>query len=134
MVVPAPPSGPGSGLRSRVPGVGTASRTGTRRAADARAAPGRPAGEEAQVDDPARSGAISPAAQTNTKWYGDGTEIPTDEGKPHLAAERDMRSRRLLGLALREQHDAPLASGALAMAVTVHSTWTAHALRQLHGR
>jgi hypothetical protein len=59
-----------------------------------------------------------PAAQLNRKWYGDGTEIPTDEGKLHLASVLDMGSRRVLGFALREHHDAQLAYGALAMAVT----------------
>jgi transposase InsO family protein len=60
-----------------------------------------------------------PAAQVNRKWYGDGTEIPTDEGKLHLASVLDMGSRRVLGFALREHHDALLAYGALAMAVAV---------------
>lgn len=60
-----------------------------------------------------------PAAQVNRKWYGDGTEIPTDEGKLHLASVLDMGSRRVLGFALREHHDAQLAYGALAMAVAV---------------
>jgi putative transposase len=60
-----------------------------------------------------------PAAQINRKWYGDGTEIPTDEGKLHLASVLDMGSRRVLGFALREHHDAQLAYGALAMAVAV---------------
>jgi putative transposase len=60
-----------------------------------------------------------PAAQVNRKWYGDGTEIPTGEGKLHLASVLDMGSRRLLGFALRDHHDAQLAYGALAMAVAV---------------
>ncbi len=60
-----------------------------------------------------------PAAQVNRKWYGDGTEIGTDEGKLHLASVLDMGSRRLLGFALRDHHDAQLAYGALAMAVAV---------------
>jgi putative transposase len=59
-----------------------------------------------------------PAAQLNRKWYGDGTEIGTDEGKLHLASVLDMGSRRILGFALREHHDAQLAYGALVMAVT----------------
>jgi putative transposase len=58
-----------------------------------------------------------PAAKINQKWYGDGTEIPTDEGKLHLASVLDMGSRRILGFALGEHHDAALARGALAMAV-----------------
>jgi transposase InsO family protein len=60
-----------------------------------------------------------PAAQINTKWYGDGTEVPTSEGKLHLASVLDMASRRILGFALGEHHDAQLAYGALAMAVAV---------------
>jgi putative transposase len=60
-----------------------------------------------------------PAAQVNCKWYGDGTEIPTGEGKLHLASVLDMASRRVLGFALRDHHDAQLAYGALAMAVAV---------------
>jgi putative transposase len=60
-----------------------------------------------------------PAGQVNTKWYGDGTEIPTDEGKLYLASVLDMASRRVLGFALGEHHDAQLAYGALAMAVAV---------------
>jgi transposase InsO family protein len=89
-----------------------------------------------------------PAAQLNRKWYGDGTEIPTDEGKLHLASVLDMASRRVLGFALREHHDAQLAYGALAMAVAVRggqvpgvilhtdqgSEYTAKTFRQACGR
>jgi transposase InsO family protein len=60
-----------------------------------------------------------PAAKLNCKWYGDGTEIPTDEGKLYLASVLDMGSRRVLGFALGEHHTAQLAYGALAMAVAV---------------
>ena len=35
-----------------------------------------------------------PASAVNQKWYGDGTEIVTDEGKLHLASVLDMASRR----------------------------------------
>jgi putative transposase len=59
------------------------------------------------------------AQQVNRKWYGDGTEIPTDEGKLYLASVMDMASRRLLGFALGEHHDARLAYSALVMAVAV---------------
>jgi putative transposase len=58
-----------------------------------------------------------PAQKINTKWYGDGTEIKTGEGKVYLASVLDMASRRVLGFALGEHHDAQLAYGALAMAV-----------------
>jgi putative transposase len=60
-----------------------------------------------------------PAARLNQKWYGDGTGIPTGQGKLHLASVLDMASRRVLGFALSEHHDAALAYGALAMAITV---------------
>jgi transposase InsO family protein len=60
-----------------------------------------------------------PAAMINRKWYGDGTEIPTGEGKLYLASVLDMASRRVLGFALGEHHDARLAYGALTMAVAV---------------
>jgi len=60
-----------------------------------------------------------PAGKINRKWYGDGTEIATSEGKLYLASVLDMASRRVLGFALGEHHDAQLAYGALAMAVAV---------------
>jgi putative transposase len=59
------------------------------------------------------------AAGTNRKWYGDGTEVRTGEGKLHLASVLDMGSRRILGWGLSGHPDAELAYGALAMAVTV---------------
>jgi putative transposase len=58
-----------------------------------------------------------PARQLNTRWYGDGTEIRTDEGRLHLDSVLDMASRRVLGFALGEHHDTQLAYSALAMAV-----------------
>ena len=56
------------------------------------------------------------AQQVNRKWFGDGTEIRTAEGKLYLASVLDIASRRILGFALSEHHDAQLAYGALAMA------------------
>ncbi|HEX9358757.1 MAG TPA: DDE-type integrase/transposase/recombinase, partial [Streptosporangiaceae bacterium] len=50
---------------------------------------------------------------------GDGTEICTGEGKLYLASVLDVASRRVLGFALSEHHDAELAYGALVMAVAV---------------
>jgi hypothetical protein len=55
----------------------------------------------------------------NQKWYGDGTELPTDEGKLYLASVLDMGSRRVVGFAIGQHHDAQLAYAALAMAVAV---------------
>ncbi len=60
-----------------------------------------------------------PAAAINVKWYGDGTGIDTDEGKLYLDSVLDVGSRRVLGFALGEHHDAELAYGALVMAVAV---------------
>jgi putative transposase len=60
-----------------------------------------------------------PAAGINQKWYGDGTDIDTDEGKFYLDSVLDVGSRRVLGFALGEHHDAELAYGALVMAVAV---------------
>lgn len=59
------------------------------------------------------------AERINQKWYGDGTEIETDEGKLQLDSVLDMGSRRIVGFAIGEHHDAELAYGALAMAVAV---------------
>jgi putative transposase len=59
------------------------------------------------------------ADQINRKWYGDGTEIVTDEGKLHLDSVLDMGSRRVVGFAMSEHHDAELAYAALAMAAAV---------------
>ena len=59
------------------------------------------------------------AARITTRWYGDGTGIPAGEGKLYLASVLDMASRRVVGFALGEHHDAQLAYGALAMAVTI---------------
>jgi putative transposase len=60
-----------------------------------------------------------PATQLNRKWFGDGTQIVTDEGRLHLVSVLDVASRRVLGFALGERHDAQLAYGALAMAIAV---------------
>jgi transposase InsO family protein len=58
-----------------------------------------------------------PAAKLNCKWYGDGTEVPTGEGKLYLASVMDAASRRILGFTLSGHHDAAMAYGALAMAL-----------------
>jgi putative transposase len=59
------------------------------------------------------------ATRANQKWFGDGTEIATAQGRLHLASVLDIWSRRVVGFALSEHHDAQLAYGALAMAVAV---------------
>ena len=60
-----------------------------------------------------------PAGRINHKLYCDGTEILTGEGKLYLASVMDMASRRVLGFALGEHHDAQLAYSALVMAAAV---------------
>ena len=40
------------------------------------------------------------AAKVNQKWFGDGTEIITAQGKLYLASVLDVSSRRILGFAL----------------------------------
>lgn len=59
------------------------------------------------------------ADRVNQKWFGDGTEIHTDEGKLFLDSVLDVGSRRVVGFALSEHHDTDCAYGALAMAVAV---------------
>jgi putative transposase len=60
-----------------------------------------------------------PASTLNQKWYGDGTEIVTDEGKLFLDSVLDMASRRVVGFALGEHHNSQLAYAALCMAVAI---------------
>lgn len=59
------------------------------------------------------------AEQPDTLWFGDGTEIPTDEGVLYLDSVLDIWSRRVLGFALGEHHDTELAYAALTVAVAV---------------
>ena len=55
----------------------------------------------------------------NRRWYGDGTQIPTGEGRLFLDSVLDMGSRRIVGFALGEHHDSELAYASLVMAVAV---------------
>lgn len=56
------------------------------------------------------------AAAPNLLWCGDLTVVDTDEGPLYLAGVLDLFSRRLLGHAMSEHHDAELAVAALRMA------------------
>jgi putative transposase len=56
------------------------------------------------------------AVAPNLLWCGDLTEVDTDEGKLYLATVLDLFSRRLLGYAMSEHHDAELARASLSMA------------------
>jgi putative transposase len=62
---------------------------------------------------------FSPPPQPNLRWCGDLTEIPTGEGKLYLAAVLDLHSRRCVGFALGEHHDAELARAALCVAIAI---------------
>jgi putative transposase len=77
----------------------------------------RPGGGRWRAEDLA--GRKFAAGGINRRWYGDGTEIATGEGKLYLDSVLDMGSRRIVGFALGARHDAALACGALAMAVAV---------------
>lgn len=56
------------------------------------------------------------AVAPDVLWYGDMTEIETGEGKIYLATVIDAFSRRLLGYAMGEHHDAALVGASLKMA------------------
>jgi len=58
------------------------------------------------------------AVAPDVLWCGDLTEVDTDEGKLYLATVLDLFSRRMLGYAMSEHHDADLAAASLSMAVT----------------
>jgi transposase InsO family protein len=51
------------------------------------------------------------ADQLNRKWYGDGTELVTDEGKLYLDSVLDVASRRIVGFTIGEHHDTETAYG-----------------------
>ncbi|WP_181384370.1 DDE-type integrase/transposase/recombinase [Streptomyces sp. NWU49] len=56
------------------------------------------------------------AEEPDLVWAGDLTEIETGEGKLYLATVIDLFSRRLLGYAMAERHDADLVVAFLNMA------------------
>ncbi|MCA2230352.1 DDE-type integrase/transposase/recombinase, partial [Nonomuraea aurantiaca] len=56
------------------------------------------------------------AVAPDVLWCGDVTEIVTGEGKLYLATVEDLFSRRLLGYAMSEHHDAALTIASLQMA------------------
>ena len=61
------------------------------------------------------------AVAPDVLWVGDMTEIDTGEGKLYLATVIDLFSRRLLGYAMGERHDAALVSASLRMATATRS-------------
>jgi putative transposase len=60
---------------------------------------------------------FAPPARINQRWVSDLTEIPTDEGVLYLASILDLNSRRAVGYALGEHHDADLAAAAVQVAI-----------------
>lgn len=66
---------------------------------------------------PDRIGRKFTAAAPDVAWCGDLTEVVTDEGKLYLATVIDLFSRRLLGYAMSQHHDAEVAKASLQMAV-----------------
>jgi putative transposase len=56
------------------------------------------------------------AVSPDVLWVGDMTEIDTEEGKLYLATVIDLFSRRCLGYAMGERHDAALVGASLRMA------------------
>jgi putative transposase len=65
---------------------------------------------------PDRVGRKFGAPAPDVLWCGDMTEIVTDQGKLYLATVIDLFSRRLLGYAMSEHHDAALIVASLNMA------------------
>lgn len=62
---------------------------------------------------------FSQPERPDLRWCGDLTEIPTGEGVLYLASVLDLHSRRCVGFALGEHHDADLARAALCVAIAV---------------
>jgi putative transposase len=58
------------------------------------------------------------ADRPDQRWCGDMTEVRTGEGKLYLATVIDLYSRRILGYAMGEHHDADLVVAAIRMAAT----------------
>lgn len=62
---------------------------------------------------------FAPPPQVNQRWVSDLTEVPTDEGTLYLASILELHSRRAVGYALGEHHDAELAAAAVQVAIAV---------------
>jgi hypothetical protein len=57
------------------------------------------------------AGATEPPDRPNVNWCGDLTDIPTEERMFYLASVLDLHSRRCVGFAMSDHHDAELAPG-----------------------
>jgi putative transposase len=62
---------------------------------------------------------FDPPEHPDVAWVGDLTELPNDEGRFYLADVLDLHSRRCVGFAMGEHHDAALAKAALCMAIAI---------------
>jgi putative transposase len=62
---------------------------------------------------------FSPPPAPNVTWCGDVKEVATLDGKLYLAHVLDLHSRRVVGFALGEHHDAELTRAVLCMAIAV---------------
>jgi putative transposase len=62
---------------------------------------------------------FTPPERPDTRWVGDLTEVPSEQGKLWLAAILDLHSRRCVGFAMDAHHDAALARAALCMAIAI---------------
>jgi transposase InsO family protein len=60
---------------------------------------------------------FAPPARINQRWVSDLTQIDTGEGALYLASILDLASRRVVGYALGEHHDAELAAAAVQVAI-----------------
>jgi transposase InsO family protein len=62
---------------------------------------------------------FAPPDKPNMRWCGDLTDIPNAEGPFYLASVLDLHSRRCVGFAMGDRHDAELARAALCTAIAV---------------
>lgn len=62
---------------------------------------------------------FAPPPVPDQRWVSDLTEVATDEGVLYLASILDLFSRRAVGYALGEHHDADLAAAAVQVAIAV---------------
>jgi putative transposase len=60
---------------------------------------------------------FAPPQRINQRWVSDLTQIDTDEGVSYLASILDLASRRVVGYAVGERHDADLAAAAVQVAI-----------------
>lgn len=68
---------------------------------------------------------FAPPPAPNQRWVCDLTEVATDEGVLYLASILDLHSRRAVGYALGEHHDADLAAAAVQVAIAVRGGYVA---------